>query len=216
MKRAYKILVLCAIVFTLILAFSSCEHEHIPTAWVKENVIEATCTTDGSYDTVMYCKDCDYEFLRQTQTIPMTEHSVKDGACQTCGIKESSAGLKFSLNSDGKSYTVIDIGECTDSEIVIGIYNGLYVTHIGDYAFEGCSNITKITISRSVSSIGLNAFGMCQALVEVFFENPSDWRYVSYFNPQLRDDFSSTELSDTAVAARYLVSDYNGCYWKKG
>ena len=34
------------------------EHTHVPGAAADENVVEATCTTDGSYDTVVRCTKC--------------------------------------------------------------------------------------------------------------------------------------------------------------
>lgn len=41
----------------------------------------------------------------------------------------------------------------------VEIQNG--VTGIGDIAFNGCSNLTEITIPETVTSIGENAFGYC-------------------------------------------------------
>ena len=44
---------------------------------VTENEIEATCETDGSYDTVVYCTVCNGELSRETETVPALGH--KDG-----------------------------------------------------------------------------------------------------------------------------------------
>lgn len=41
------------------------------------------------------------------------------------------------------------------------------VTHIGDYAFWGCSNLTSVTIPESVTKIGHYAFRECSGLTEV-------------------------------------------------
>ena len=41
------------------------------------------------------------------------------------------------------------------------------VTGIGDYAFEGCSGLTSITIPNSVTSIGGSAFSGCSGLTSV-------------------------------------------------
>ncbi len=48
---------------------------HTPAEAVIENEVAATCTTDGSYDTVVYCSVCGSELSRTTTVIPATGHS---------------------------------------------------------------------------------------------------------------------------------------------
>ena len=78
-----------------------------------------------------------------------------------------SAGLKYTLNPDGKSYSVSK-GTCSDSEIVIpSTYNGKNVTSIGSEAFRGCEGLTSIVIPDSVTSIGGSAFYNCSGLTSI-------------------------------------------------
>ena len=49
---------------------------HSPADVVVENSIEATCTTAGSYDNVMYCSVCEVEVSRQTITIEALDHDL--------------------------------------------------------------------------------------------------------------------------------------------
>jgi len=51
---------------------------------------------------------------------------------------------------------------------VIFPYN---VTSIGDYAFDGCSGLTSVTIPNSVTSIGSSAFCGCRSLTSVTIGN---------------------------------------------
>ncbi len=49
---------------------------HTPEEAVKEDVISATCETAGSYDSVVYCADCDYEISRETIIVDALGHNV--------------------------------------------------------------------------------------------------------------------------------------------
>ena len=60
-----------------------CAHENTTTT--VENEIPATCTEDGSYETVVTCDDCGTELSRETTVVPATGHDYRDGVCGNCG-----------------------------------------------------------------------------------------------------------------------------------
>ena len=67
---------------------------HTNAAAVVENRVEPTCTTDGSYDDVIYCSVCSVELIREAQTIDELGHNhatdwTEDIAptCTTVGSK---------------------------------------------------------------------------------------------------------------------------------
>ena len=79
-----------------------------------------------------------------------------------------SEGLAFEMNSDGKSYAVVGIGECKDTVIHIpDEYNDLPVTSIGRMAFENNKQITHIYIPNSVTYIDVEAFFGCSYLTTI-------------------------------------------------
>ena len=60
---------------------------------VVENRVEATCTTDGSYDSVAYCSVCQAEVSRESKTIAKLGHNEilhngKSATCTESGWKE--------------------------------------------------------------------------------------------------------------------------------
>ena len=86
-------------------------------------------------------------------------------------VKDSTSGLKFKLNEDGASYTLVGKGSATSKSIVIDGYKGLPVTKIGYSAFADDKDITSVKIGDYVEIIEDQAFSMCSALASVTFGN---------------------------------------------
>ena len=71
----------------------------------------------------------------------------------SCGQENEnfSEGLEFTQNSDG-TYSVSDIGNCEDADVVIPAkYDGKPVTGIDAYAFHDCEELTSITVGKNVT-----------------------------------------------------------------
>jgi len=132
-----------------------------------------TCTELG-WDAYVTCSRCDYS-TRKTKAL--IEHTLSNNECTVCHLKLS-AGLEYSLNSDGTTYTVTGIGSCTDENIVIGNYDGLKVTAIGEKAFCDLKNIKSVTILEGVTDIKKYAFLDCDLLSELTL--PSTLASVEY------------------------------------
>lgn len=54
------------------------EHTHTAGEPTQENVVDATCTTDGSYDEVIKCTECGEEMSRKHVTVPALKHKYVD------------------------------------------------------------------------------------------------------------------------------------------
>jgi len=59
---------------------------HSPAEAVKENEVAHTCTTDGSYDSVIYCEVCKIELSREVGVVDPAAHTeqIVEGKAPTC------------------------------------------------------------------------------------------------------------------------------------
>ncbi len=118
--------------------------------------------------------------------------------CEDTKKPNYSVGLEYTFNDEDKTATVTGMGSCEDKELIIpssidgytvrGIARYAFmhtniskviiadsVTGIAAFAFEGCYNLTSVTIGSSVVSIGNygygyegGAFSYCYSLVEIY------------------------------------------------
>lgn len=72
---------------------------------VVENEVAATCTEDGSYDSVVYCTVCGAELSRETVTVPATGHSYNDGVVTTEPTCTEEGVKTYTCTVCGDTYT---------------------------------------------------------------------------------------------------------------
>ena len=109
---------------------------------------------------------------------------------------DTTPGLKFKLNDDGESYTLVGIGTCSEKDIVVKTYCDKSVTAIGDYAFDYCTSITSISIPDSVTSIGIDVFLGCESLTSIDVDEN---------NPNYKDIDGNLYTKDGKTLVRYAI-----------
>ena len=87
---------------------------HVTGEPIIENKVEATCTEDGSYEEITWCRVCGKELYRQKVTIPMLGHSWDEGAV-TKEATETEPGIQ--------TYTCTVCGDSYREEIPVLPYN---------------------------------------------------------------------------------------------
>ena len=80
---------------------------HTAAAAVREKEVAATCTEDGSYDSVVYCSVCDVELSRDTVTVPATGHDWQDGTCGNCGAVQPGENPFEDVSKDSYYYDAV-------------------------------------------------------------------------------------------------------------
>jgi hypothetical protein len=152
------------------------EHIHQPSNPIIENVVDATCDKDGSYDEVVYCSslDCNAEISRTSKTIPMLGHDYDhvDNICKKCGdmiidVIEYEPGLY-----DENSNLIVSWDELTNKYglDVEKDYNDLNETTRLACIIENndsLSNGSILVIDDSVERIGDYALCKCTSLKSV-------------------------------------------------
>lgn len=99
------------------------------------------------------------------------EEGLQERLCE-CGERETqpiealaSVGLEYALNEDGKSYSVLGMGTCTDTELIIpATYEGYPVTAIAEGAFKENTSITSLKTGKNTVTIERYAFQNCTSL----------------------------------------------------
>lgn len=104
--------------------------------------------------------------------------------------------FEFELNSDGKSYTLLEYNylspDATETATIPNTYEGLPVTKIADQAFYACTDLEKVIISEGITTIGEYAFYHCDKLSEITF--PSTLRIIKRYAFEGCDSLTSVDL----------------------
>lgn len=171
---------------------------------IDEAVAPPSCTKTGLTEG-KHCSVCSTILVAQ-ETVNATGHSYVNSICDVCGEIKTSQGLRYSLNDDGVSYSLYNIGTCTDTDIVIpSKYEGLPVTNIYPYAFQNQA-ITSVIIPDSVTSIGYNAFNNCANLTSVVISD-------SVTSIGMQAFMDCTSLTSLVIGNHVTSIDVNAFYF---
>ncbi len=136
-------------------------------------------------------------------------------------------GNETLLIEDGTE--VIEIGKYCQREDISIVVLPTSVKRIDDYAFAGCTNMTRINIPNDVTEIGENAFAGCTSLEEIYipdnvrqigteaFANCSHLKRISL--PRLFNDLTPTLFLNCLELEEIKIGDFyetDGKYiWSK-
>ena len=220
MKKAKKFLVgLIALVSISVFALglTGCEMNSVMCNHIynQEIVSEkylksvATCQNKAVY--YKSCNSCGKAGLETFEYGDLLKHTPVKGVCSMCEKEVGSTGLSYQPEVTGKYY-IVSIGSCKDSDIYIPEF--YYNVPVAEIAGEGFANsdITSITIPKSVTEIGSNAFDSCDNLTNVYYMGDiADWCNITfanyYFNHSPHDNQSENSANPLVNGANLYINN---------
>ena len=181
--------------------------------WESDNPSVATVDSDGNVRAVS---------AGVAKVSAVTEDGGFRSGC-TVTVKEFSSGFEvgglFYKTAEGYSMDFVEVtgnpggGKYSGEVVVPGTveYDGITYTvkGVGNWAFEGCGDLRKVTISEGIYKIGAYAFCYCGNLERVIL--PSTLENIDGSNPVFE---ASSKLEITTTAPREGQEDY--CYLYDG
>jgi len=142
-----------------------CEAESKPDGWDKNWYRGSS----GNYASIVY-------WYSENEPVLNSDNSAYEGdywryvdGVPTVWTFTGTAGLVYTLNSEGTAYSVTGY-EGTDTDVIIPAnYEGLPVTSIGENAFRYFSDLASIFIPDGVTNIERYAFASLAKLTEIRF-----------------------------------------------
>ena len=142
------------------------QHEHTPATAIKENIVNATCTAQGSYDEVVYCAACGDEISRTKKYTAKIAHNyvatvTKQPTCTATGTRKhtcSSCGAYYTEEISATNHTDSNgDGYCDVCNTKVGTFykitvqadpsNGGTVSGGGDYLSGSTATVTATPAS---------------------------------------------------------------------
>jgi len=126
-------------------------------------------------------------------------------------------GIKVVVPSNVAGYNVTALGEGCFKDVLeymgeLEIQNNTIST-IGDGALKGATELTKVTIGNSVTTIGANAFADCPVLENVYFNEPLaswdvDWSELMSIAPEAFKTNSKKLTFHGVIKSGYAPFEY--------
>jgi hypothetical protein len=152
MKKVLSILLAFTVVFSMMLGFPL-------TAWADENSDNnnGAVIIDGAERGKPTVTSGDYTYVPEGKTAIITKYSGK----------ASKVTIPDTL--DGLTVTTIGLGAFQSNGGLLSVIIPNSVTKISGYSFDGCTNLSDITIPNSVTFTG--EFAECSSLTSVTIQN---------------------------------------------
>lgn len=136
------------------------------------------------------------------------ESVTVSGTSESTSEKPTQLNIESSISSNGKNYTVTEIGNWAFKEwnTLTEVTLPHTVEIIGFQAFFNCSNLTKVIIPEGVRKIGQNAFNGCSQLTSITI--PST---IENMNTAFSGNTALSHVTLTNGISEISYSAFEGC-----
>jgi len=188
------------------------------TVFVLNGTITASGTANGSYIYRVLCDNgtlsgyagiagyyYDYSAGATTSTLPV--FSVPEKPVFTY-YTPPTEGLEYTLINGGTEYSVSKGTAVTTGTVLLPeVWEGKKVTAIAANAFNGCTELTNLTIPENITSIGERAFSNCTGLTSLIV--PDKVTSIDNYAFYLCSGLESMTMSSTISTIGYHA--FEGC-----
>ena len=134
---------------------------HTPAEAVKENEVATSCSKTGSYDSVVYCSDCNKELSRETVTVEKLAHTpaeaIKENevatSCKAAGSYDSVVYCKVCNEEISRETVTVEKLAHTPAEAVIENEVEATCTKEGNYDLVVYCTLCSEELSREAKTV---------------------------------------------------------------
>ena len=178
--------------------------DHTRGAAARENVVEATCTEAGSYDSVVRCTVCGIQLSRETETIPAAGHRFENGECTVCGAEDPDIVAQISWG-----HTSVKNNKYRSIAEAFAAIDGVAAEYGASKAYGTVKLLKDVALDQDLR-IGTNGALRKMALNGHTLTFEGDSKLIVTGNKMVTIEESGTIESKSTAADAYLIAVSSG------
>ncbi len=121
-----------------------------------------------------------------TSSYVLKYNELSDGTLEVCGFENNTSEVDLIIPSEhnGKRITRIADSAFKSNWNITSLTVSETVDSIGAYAFENCRNLNRVVMGKGITNIGLWAFKDCTGLKGVYISDLKSWNNIKFFDAE--------------------------------
>ncbi len=171
------------------------------------------CNVDSQNDTDKFPENDDTTDSNSEENDKVPNNEENTGTVDIEGEYDPVTNMRYTLNADGKSYTVCPVGlpDVIKELVIPGKYKGLPVTKV--YGAMGERSIETIIISEGIQEIRVD-FDYCRDIKNIYI--PASVSYIPECTFNCYATMGGHGRTKSNVIEKIIVAEENPCYYVDG